>query len=95
MPARLGTYDRLVRVAWLIFLWAVIAVVVTAFLGSSIPPCTGRVPDGRMSQECIDAWVAQRGAVEWLLSTPFPEIGGFLIASVVTIWWFRRPRTHQ
>ena len=83
------------RVAVLVLLYALIAVVVAVFVGSSIPPCTGSVPDGRMSQACIDAWLAQRSVIDWLLSTPYPEIAGFVAASAGTIWWSRRRRVSD
>jgi hypothetical protein len=88
--ARRRAYDRAVRVALLITFYGLVAAIAGLFMGTSVPPCFGRVPDGRMSQACIDHWLANRGLVERLFSTSWTPVAAFLLASALTIWWFRR-----
>lgn len=77
------------RVALLIALYAVLAAIAVVFLGVSVPFCSGGI-DGRMSQECIDHWLANQSLVERFFGTPWPAVVAFVIASAVTIWWSRR-----
>jgi hypothetical protein len=78
------------RLALVIAFYAVVAAVGAVFMGTSVPPCFGRVPDGRMSQACIDHWLASRSPVEWLFSSPWTAVGFLVVASGLTIWWSRR-----
>ena len=80
------------RVALLIAAYAVIAILAYFFVGTQVPPCFGRVPDGRISQACYDSWLASRPWWQALLDTPYVEIAAFLAASAVTIWISRRRR---
>lgn len=83
------------RLVVMIVSYAFIAAIVWVFVGTAIPPCFGRVPDGRISQACVDVWIANRSFVEWLLATPYPEIAGFLAASALTIWLHGRRRARR
>ena len=80
------------RLGVLISFYTVVAALGAVFMGTSIPPCFGSVPGGRMSQACIDHWLASRSPVEWLFSSPWTAVGFFVVASGLTILWFRRQR---
>ena len=77
------------RIAGLIALYAVIAIVGVVFLGSSVPQCFGD-STGHMSQACVDRWLANRPLFEAFISTPWPAVGFFFVASGLTILWSRR-----
>jgi hypothetical protein len=78
------------RVALLIAFYALLAFVAWLFAGNQLPPCIGRVPDGRISQECVDHWLATRSPIESVFANPWTAVIFFLVASALTIWWSRR-----
>lgn len=78
------------RVALLLGAYAALATLAYVFLGTSVAPCLGG--PGIDNTACAEAWQASRPWWERLLDTPYPEIAGFLVASVLTIWLSRRHR---
>ena len=82
------------RVAGLIALYALLAIVGIVFLGNAIPPCFGDA-SGHVSKECYDHWLATRSPVESFFSTPWPSVVTHVGASALTIWWDRRSRRRR
>ena len=88
-------YDRAVRVAGLIVLYALIAIVGVFVFGTSVPPCFGRVPDGKISDVCLNQWLASRSPIDSFFANPWAVAAFVLVATALTIWWSRRRRPSE
>jgi hypothetical protein len=79
------------RIALRSAMYGVLASLVYLFVGGpEVAPCLGG--PGFDNAPCVATWLSERPWQAWLLSTPYPEIAGFLVASALTVWWSRRQR---
>jgi hypothetical protein len=92
------------RTTWarLLILFALISLAIP-FVGYSLPPCFGRVPDGQISAECMAQWRAAMPVFPqrfvYVLGSPMSVVVGFLgltgIALVADVTLRSRQRSSR
>ena len=74
------------RIAWLVVAYGVVAVAVFYLFQPPIESCLAPVPGPAGSEICQQGYFARH----WFQLTGYPEVVGFLLATLMTVWWSKR-----
>lgn len=74
------------RIAWLIVGYGVIAITAYFMFQPPFESCLAPVPGPVGAEICQQAYFARH----WLQLTGYPQVVGFLLATLITVWWSKR-----